>query len=223
MASVKLTIFPQNRAGMTHAMLRQYLQHHHGPLCLANSDVSGRFERYVHHYIDETFPMPGGFMPLEGRGAITLITFKNMADLAASKQSAGYLDVVGPDEDNFRNEAGSQALFVEEQNVTGGEERPTLKAFVLRNVTDDPREFTRAHAARLHEAILAGELPVPDRLIVNASTSDEAMCDFNQYDEISFADRESLYAFLVALPVTADATGGAPQKTLIVCNTVIFK
>lgn len=220
--TVKLAIIPQNRIGMSHALLRQYLEHHHGPLCLAHADVSGPFERYVHHYIDETFGLPDGFVPLE-RGAVTLICFADMAGMVASKQSVGYINVVGPDEDNFRDEAGSQALMVDENVVIGGDEVETHKAFVLRNVVGNPKQFASEHAGRLRDAIAAGVLPAPDRLVINSAASDKAVSAFNQFDEISFADRDNLRTFLGAIPVTRDSSGREPTKNLIVCNTVIFK
>ncbi|NKJ02351.1 EthD domain-containing protein [Novosphingobium sp. SG707] len=219
---IKLAIIPQNRSGMSHAQLREYLERHHGPLCLAHPDVSGPFQRYIHHYVDETFPLPDGYTPLE-RGAVTLISFADMAGLVASKQSTAYIEVVGPDEDNFRDEAGSQALMVDENVIIDGIEAETHKAFVLREVAGDPKAFAAEHAARLHDVIKTGAIPKPDRLVINSAASDKVTCDFNQFDEISFANREDLRAFLGAIAAANDSSGGKPVENLIVCNTVIFK
>ncbi|NBC34993.1 hypothetical protein GTZ99_00295 [Novosphingobium sp. FSY-8] len=137
--SVKLAILPQTLTGLGRAGLRSYLSQHHGPLVMAHADVSGGFRAYVHHYaLDEADPVFAA-PALEGRDALTIIRFAQIADMIASKASAGYRDVVGPDEDNFRELDGSVAMLLAESVVRAGGDSAARKLFVFRpGVEADP-------------------------------------------------------------------------------------
>jgi hypothetical protein len=99
----KLIILPATKAGMTRAELHRYLEFNHGPLVMKFPDVSGGFTEYVHHYVESASTLRAGC------DAVTNISFASVADLAASKASENYRLHVGPDEDNFRDEAESRA------------------------------------------------------------------------------------------------------------------
>ena len=100
---------------------------------MSHKQVSGNFLSYVHHYVQggDTMPMPAG------ADAITIIEFADVAHLAASKVSAPYLDFVGPDEDNFRDEAGSCAYRAVPQIVQERANDTLVKLLVFHQQRSD--------------------------------------------------------------------------------------
>ena len=106
----KLIILPRTRTGLGRAGLRRHLEQVHGPLVMAHPEASGMFRSYVHHYTLDDGVAPFGRPVLADRDAITIIRFDSPQDIAVSKGSAAYRQVIAPDEDNFRDLAGSVAL-----------------------------------------------------------------------------------------------------------------
>jgi EthD domain len=180
----KLMILPHTRTGMSRAELRQHLEHVHGPLCLVHPDVSGYFRRYQHHYaVDATVP-PFGIVGLEGRDALTVICFDDMAAMITSKASAGYRDAIGPDEDNFREEAGSITLSAVETMVIPADPDATQKLFIFRKLARSGPDAVQDWAARVGARL-------GDRVAgytVNAVTALGGDANWNVLDEIVLRD-----------------------------------
>jgi hypothetical protein len=123
----KLVILPSTKVGMTRSALKQYLSEVHGPLVMSLKDVSGNFLSYVHHYVE------GADITAEHAraDAVTMIEFADVAHLAASKASASYIELVSPDEDNFRDEAESRAYRAIPQIVLEGLNDTPIKLLVF--------------------------------------------------------------------------------------------
>lgn len=133
---LKLMILPRTRRGLTRHALHHHLEQVHGPLCMAHADVGGHFRRYVHHYVTTATEDPLlGERLLGDRDAITIIGFDGPEAFRASVSSAGYRDVISPDEDNFREVEGSLAFFVEETVLRDGG-GAGLKLFHLRRFAE---------------------------------------------------------------------------------------
>lgn len=135
---LKLMILPHTRAGMSAASLHAYLSEVHGPLCMAQQDVGGRFRRYIHHYAirDARDPLLG--KPLLDADAITIIGFDDLAGFRSSTSSRGYEEVVRPDEANFSDRDGSLFFMVEETVLADGPApAAAAKLFHLRKVRAD--------------------------------------------------------------------------------------
>ncbi|MCX7282697.1 MAG: EthD domain-containing protein, partial [Novosphingobium sp.] len=171
---VKLVILPKTRSGLGRAGLRAHLERIHGPMVVAEPDVSGGFTGYVHHYAHDHQVEPA----LAGRDAITVIRFGDIADMVASKASVAYRDRVGPDEDNFRELAGSVALFAQERVAAPGGDQAASKLFVFRAVDRlDLDAWTAALAALAAHPGVTG-------LVSNRAQVAEGDFPYNQFDEI---------------------------------------
>lgn len=177
---VKLVILPRTREGLGRAGLRHHLETIHGPLVVANSDVSDHFVTYVHHYVQD-FPTGCTVPTLEDCDAITVVRFAQRENLAASKTSAGYREIVGPDEDNFRDSEGSVALFAEELEVVAGLDSASRKLFIFRTQTAASPVAWADTLARL--APNAGALGI----VTNRARVAEGTFPYVQFDEIDLA------------------------------------
>lgn len=199
---IKLVILPRTRAGLGRDGLRRHLETVHGPLVVAEPEVSGKFASYVHHYTCDCPATP----TLEERDAVTVIRFAAIADMAASKASAAYRDFIGPDEDNFRELAGSVALFTEEREVAPGADDASAKLFVFRNAGDlDLAEWAGALAEIAARPGVCG-------VITNRTRVVEGDFPFSQFDEIGLDADADASACVEALAALAAATI-APSET----------
>jgi EthD domain len=181
---IKLVILPRTRANLDRAGLRRHLETVHGPLVVSHPAVSSGFRSYVHHYTQDC-PV---VHELEGRDAVTVIRFAGFADMAASKANSAYRDSVGPDEDNFRELAGSLALFADEREVSPAADDATKKLFVFRRAADVDLDHW---ASRL--AAIAARRDVQG-VVTNLSQVLEGECLYNQFDEIGLAESADLPA-----------------------------
>jgi hypothetical protein len=180
----KLMILPRTRMGMNRAELRQHLEHVHGPLCLAHPDVSQYFRLYQHHYAVDVVAQPFGIAALEGHDALTVICFDDMAAMVASKASAGYRDAIGPDEDNFREEAGSIALSAVETVIIPPDPDATQKLFIFRKLAGSGTEAVQDWSTRV--AVALGDSVAG--YTVNAVTALGGDVDWNVLDEVILHD-----------------------------------
>lgn len=152
---LKLMIVPRTRAGMSRTALQHHLEQVHGPLCLAQTDVGGHFRRYIHHYVTSATADPLlGDRLLSDRDALTTISLDNFESFQASISSAGYCDVIGPDEDNFREVEGSLHFFVDEIVLKASGQGP-IKLFHLRRFADgrDHAQASRIWRDRITELL----------------------------------------------------------------------
>jgi EthD domain len=176
----KLMILPRTLTGMSRAGLRQHLEHVHGPLCLAHPDVGGQFARYQHHYVVDVATPPLGIPAIDGRDALTIICFDDVAAMVSSKASAGYHEIIGPDEDNFREIIGSIALSAVETVVIPPDPDARQKLFIFRKLAKSAPDAAQEWAARVAATIgnaVAG-------YVVNAVTTLEGEADWTVLDEI---------------------------------------
>ena len=175
---VKLVILPRTRAGLGRDGLRRHLETVHGPMVMAEPEVSGRFVTYVHHYAQ----VPDIAMPvLDDRDAVTIIRFATLADLAASKAAAGYRDVVGPDEDNFRDIEGSVALLVREAESLCGTDDALLKLFVFRTVGNFSDDALAGWADALRAKAPGWGIT---GAVTNVADKVEGLFPYGQFDEL---------------------------------------
>lgn len=80
---IKLVILPRTLAGLGRDGLRKHLSTVHGPMVMAEPEVSQAFRSYVHHYAVDC-PVAG---EMTDRDAVTVIRFDAMADMIASKRA----------------------------------------------------------------------------------------------------------------------------------------
>nr|WP_276509798.1 EthD domain-containing protein [Novosphingobium taihuense] len=193
---------PRTRAGLDRAGLRRHLETIHGPMVVAEPQVSGKFASYVHHYTLDCAATPA----LDERDAITVIRFAAIADMVASKASEAYQNRVGPDEDNFRELAGSVALFAEECEVAPGADQAEAKLFVFRDIGD----FDLAAWA----STLAGFATRPGvrGVVTNRARIADGVFPYEQFDEIGLDANADIPACVEALAALAD-TVIAPSET----------
>lgn len=138
---IKLVILPRTLAGLGRDGLRRHLSTVHGPMVMAEPEVSQAFRSYVHHYAVDC-PVAG---EMTDRDAVTVIRFDAMADMIASKASDAYRQKIGPDEDNFREIAGSVAMFSLERVIAPGADDAHLKLFAFHATGENDRD-TRAES-----------------------------------------------------------------------------
>jgi hypothetical protein len=214
----KLIILPQTRTGMDRAGLRQHLEQVHGPLVMAHPEASDVFRSYVHHYALDEGPVPFGTSLLAGRDAVTIIRFDSPADITRSKGSAAYREVIGPDEDNFRDLAGSVALRAAEDIIAPDAPEAVRKVFLLAG-----QGSLEAGESRQRLAAIA-RLPGLCGLTHNAVEVLEGAWPFPVIDELSLlpgADQQAIAdalrdagllagaSVLITQPVTFRALQGA--------------
>jgi EthD domain len=208
----KLIILPATKAGMTRADLQHHLEFVHGPLVMKYPDVSGGFTEYVHHYVESRPEVQAG------RDAVTIISFASVADLGPSKANENYQLHVGPDEDNFRDEAGSRAfsgvaLVIRHgaQDRLGDAPRKLLIFRRLREGADAAAEW-ESHVT----AVLGGGEWGVGRIVVNRLSPLGGPGDFDILDEIGLIDEADIKQIEAALD---SAPAGLVAGTSIVLVT----
>lgn len=209
----KLVILPATKAGMSRAALQHYLEHDHGPLVMSYADVGGRFMRYEHHYV-ESEPVLA-----TGGDAVTIISFASVADMVASKASDNYRLYVGPDEDNFRDEAASRAYSAQPRVIRDGPRDAPCKVLILRRLRDDADAPVKweDHVATV---LGAGEHDVL-RVVVNRLSPLGGPGDYDMLDEISLADAAHIPEIVAVLERTPDSLLAAPGVALVT-RTIVF-
>ncbi|AOF98774.1 ethD domain protein (plasmid) [Blastomonas sp. RAC04] len=212
---VKLVILPRTRAGLTKAGLRQHLEKVHGPMVVAEPDVSGRFSGYVHHYVQDA-PSSLALAPLQDRDAVTVIRLPSMTDLASSKANAAYRENIGPDEDNFREIIGSVALLADEVAIVPGADDAPLKLFVFRTATSKQCAGWDEKIAHLHvEFDLHGAA-------MNISRPIEGTFPYSQFDEIGLTATSDLSGLAASIVLQAHAHFGAVDTKMLLTEPVRF-
>jgi EthD domain len=191
----KLIILPATKAGMTRADLQHHLEFVHGPLVMKYPDVSGGFTEYVHHYVENKPPVQAGC------DAVTIISFASVADLGPSKANENYRLHVGPDEDNFRDEAGSRAYSGVASIVRDDPRDARRKLLIFRRLRDgaDAVAEWESHVAKV---LGGGELGI-GRVLVNRLSPLGGPGDYNILDEIGLineADIKQIEAALDSAP-----------------------
>lgn len=190
----KLVILPATKAEMSRTALHHYLEHNHGPLVMKYPDVGGRFTGYEHHYVQSAPAV------VAGCDAVTIINFADISDLIASKASENYRLHVGPDEDNFRDEAASRAFRAEPRVIRDGPRDAPCKLLIFRRLrggAETPAQWENHMAA-----MLEGGKPGLLRLVVNRLSPLDGSGDYDILDEISLAgpDRAAHATALVQPP-----------------------
>jgi hypothetical protein len=143
-------------------------------------DVSGGFTEYVHHYVENTLPVRAGC------DAVTIISFASVADLGPSKANENYQLHVGPDEDNFRDEAGSRAYSGVASIVRDGPRDAPHKLLIFRRLRDgaDAVAQWESHVT----AVLGGGELGGGRVVVNRLSPLGGPGDYHILDEIGLDD-----------------------------------
>jgi EthD domain len=202
----KLVILPATKVGMTRAALKHHLSEVHGPLVMSYKDVSGNFLSYVHHYVE------GGDIMAEpaGADAVTVIEFADIAHLAASKSSAPYLDLVGPDEDNFREEAESRAYRAVPGIVLEGSSDTPVKLLVFHH--QHSNDFVAQFLARFEETTFSFGQIVSSQL---TPLGPPKAGDFFALEEFSLLDPTDAENMFRDLKKIAESFGLAPITVLI--------
>ena len=173
---------------------------------MSYEEVSGNFLSYVHHYVQggDTMPMPAG------ADAVTIIEFRDIAHLAASKVSAPYVNFVGPDEDNFRDEAGSRAYRALPQIVQDGPNDTLVKLLIFHQQQSDG--FAIEFQNRFVEISQSFGRIINNQL---APAGPPQVGDFVVMDEISLIDPTVAENTCRDLKATAVSMGLAPITVLI--------
>jgi hypothetical protein len=212
---VKLVILPRTLAGLGRAGLRRHLETVHGPMVVAAADVSGRFVTYVHHYAQD-LPASAGATVLDDRDAITVIRFRSMADLAASKASAAYRESVGPDENNFRELDGSVALIARELEVVPGLDNGSRKLFIFRTkAATSPHDWAETLSGLAHELQALGAVTNDARVV-------EGVFPYVQFDEIGLPDGADPSLFVARLTAAAASHFGDCSTACVFTQPVRF-
>jgi hypothetical protein len=205
--SFKLIILPATRVGMTRAELHHYLEFSHGPLVMKFPDVGGRFTGYEIHCVEnEPTVCAGG-------DAVTIISFAAMADMIASKASDNYLKHVGPDEDNFRDEAESRAYSGVPQVIRNGPRDAPCKLLIfrrLRDASDAPAKW-ESHVA----AMLGGGEHGVLRVVVNRLSPLGTGRDYDILDEISLTDTAQIADIAAMLERASEGLLAGPSMALV--------
>jgi hypothetical protein len=202
----KLAILPSTKVGMTRAALKHYLSEVHGPLVMSHKEVSGNFLSYVHHYIEGGDKMP----TTAGVDAVTIIEFADATHLAASTSSTPYLDLIGPDEDNFREEAESRAYRAVPQIVLDGPNDTPVKLLVFHRQSSNG--FAAHFLARFGKTSFSFGQIVSNQLTpVGHPQAD----DFFALDEFCLIDPTDAKNMCRDLKKTAESIGLAPIAVLI--------
>lgn len=217
--SIKLAILPRTREGLGREGLQAYLAHSHGPLVMAHGEVSGMFAGYVHHYVQDE-PSPLG-ETLADRDALTIIRFARIEDMIASKASPAYAQIVGPDEDNFRELAGSLAMLLSEATVLAGPEDVARKLFIFRHCAD--AQDVESWAAALAPVLAAQgtDEPIAAWRINTIVRTLEGPAPAELFDEVSL--RSAMPAELAdALAAAAQACFADAPASVLVTSPKIF-
>ena len=203
----KLIILPATKSGMTRAELHHYLEFSHGPLVMNHPDVSGGFKEYVHHYVQSAPAL------LAGCDAVTHISFSSVADLAASKASENYRLHVGPDEDNFRDEAQSRAYSGVPSVISNGSRDVPHKLLIFRRLRDgaDASAEWESHVAKV---LHGGEFGVA-RVVVNHLSPLGGRRDYDILDEIGMSVPASIPAIEAALEAAPEGLRAGPGVALV--------
>jgi hypothetical protein len=204
--SFKLVILPATKVGMARAALKHHLSEVHGPLVMSCKEVSGNFLSYVHHYVvgGDTMAEPAG------ADAVTVIEFADIAHLAASKSSAPYLDLVGPDEDNFREEAESRAYHALPQIALEGPNDTPVNLLVFHRQRSS--DFVAQFLARFEETAFGFGQIVSNQL---TPLGPPQAGDFSAMEEFSLRDPTEAENMCRDLKMTAESLGLAPITVLI--------
>ena len=217
--SIKLAILPRTREGPGREGLQTYLAHSHGPLVMAHGEVSSMFAGYVHHYVQDE-PSPLG-ETLADRDALTIIRFARIEDMIASKASPAYAQIVGPDEDNFRELAGSLAMLLSEATVLAGPEDVARKLFIFRHGADGQDVESWAAALAPILAAQGADGPIAAWRINTIARTLEGPAPAELFDEVSL--RGAIPADLAnALTAAAQACFADAPASVLVTSPRIF-
>lgn len=212
---VKLVILPRTRTGLGRSGLRHHLENVHGPMVVNDPEVSGRFTSYVHHYVQDLAGLPSVVL-LQDRDAVTIIRIPTMAELGLSKANRGYSDMIGPDEDNFREIEGSVALLAEEYEVAPGANDASHKLFVFRNgKTSDIVGWANMMRQLVHDHGLHG-------VITNVAQSIDGDFPYSQFDEIGLPASVDAAGMMASIDNAALAHFGAVDTKLLFAEAVRF-
>jgi hypothetical protein len=203
----KLIILPATKAGMTRAELQNYLEYVHGPLVMRHPDVSGGFTEYVHHYVESASGLRAGC------DAVTNISFASAADLGASKASENYRLHVGPDEDNFRDEAESHAYSGVPSVIRDGPRDVPHKLLIFRRLKDgaDAAAEWESHVA---EVLGGGQFGVV-RVVVNRLSPLGVPRDYDILDEIGLSNTANIAAIEAVLEAATEGLRTGPSAALV--------
>ena len=212
---VKLVILPRTRIGLGRSGLRQHLETVHGPMVVSESDVSGRFSSYVHHYVQD-LTVPADLAILGDRDAVTIIRAPSMAHLGLSKANAACRDRISPDEDNFREVEGSLALLAVELEVAPGVDDAACKLFIFRNAAPDRLD---EWASKVGELVMANSLY---GAVINATKTIEGQFPYSQFDEIGLPATSDPTAIAAIIHQAALTHFGAVENRLLLAEPVRF-
>lgn len=211
---VKLVILPRTCLGLGRAGLRHHLETIHGPMVVNETDVSGRFTTYVHHYVHD---LPSQDDPvLEDRDAVTIIRTPTMADLALSKANAAYRDRIGPDEDNFRAIEGSVALLAHEIEVAPYADEAPGKLFIFRDAELNP---VSGWAGQLRTIVAEKGL---HGALTNAAKIIEGCFPYAQFDEIGLPKGYDIAELVAVIHEAALVQFGAADTKILLTEPVRF-
>lgn len=217
--SVKLAILPKTRDGLGREGLQTYLAQSHGPLVMAHAQVSGMFTGYVHHYThDEPSPLGAS---LVNRDALTIVRFARIEDMIASKASPAYTQTVGPDEDNFRELAGSLAMLLTETIVLAGPDDVARKLFIFRHGAHVGDAQTWAERLAPILAAQGKDGPIAAWRINTVARALEGPAPAELFDEVSV--RGTIPADLAhALTIAAQACFADTSTSVLVTSPKVF-
>jgi hypothetical protein len=203
----KLIILPATKTGMTRADLQHHLEFVHGPLVMKYPDVSGGFTEYVHHYVENEPAVQAGC------DAVTIISFASVADLGPSKANENYQLHVGPDEDNFRDEAASRAYSGVASIVRDGPRDAPRKLLIFRRLRDgaDAVAEWESHVAKV---LGGGELGI-GRVLVNRLSPLGGPGDYGILDEIGLSDAARAAEVEAALEQASAGLLAGPSVVLV--------
>ncbi len=214
--SFKLIILPRTRIGLDRAGLRHHLETVHGPLAMATPDASRYFTGYTHHYAHHYALGPDDPLfaaPLSDRDALTIIRFAQPDDLKASTNSAGYREVLSPDEDNFREREGSFAFAAQEHVLRTAMGAPA-KLFVMRRCAGDPGDVAGQWAERV-AAVLAQGAEGIGGYCINILTPLGPPAAFDMLDEIELTGTAIPPAHRATLIAASDGLFAGPATAML--------
>ena len=184
-------------------------------MVMDESDVSGMFTSYVHHYVQNLAP-PNDVAILQDHDAVTIIRTATLADLESSKANASYRKRIGPDEDNFRDIDGSVALLVEELEVVPGVDDASHKLFMFRHSMIDR---TDEWASRIGELVQLKRLRGATINLAKAVTGN---FPYSQFDEIGLPIATDVNDLVSVLNKAALAHFGTIDTKMLFAETVRF-
>jgi EthD domain len=213
-APVKLVILPRTRVGLGREGLRRYLETVHGPMVMNEPDVSGKFCRYVHHYVKDVTEM-NGVEFLQDRDAVTIICAASIADLGLSKANDGYRNRIGPDEDNFRQIEGSVALLADEFEVAPGVDDAQHKLLIFRNGNCREEAWVRTMGKIVRDYGLRGATTNNAKVI-------EGHFPYSQFDEIGLTATSDIGSLIAEIYEQAREHFGVLDTKLLYVESVRF-